>query len=148
MRRDEEALVTLTIFTNQYPFMLLFSVHLGEVASAVTLSFPFSLSLFFPLSATSCFLLLTQYRGSLPAGWSTMCPSEQHRRTRGQWGRIIMNSLSVYTPAANNISTQLCFFPCSYTAFTKCCLYSFPSFECLLLSVSFQPYVNPLAEEM
>lgn len=82
MKRDEEALVILTIFTDQYPFMLQFWVHLGEVAPAVTLSFPFSPSLFFPLSflpATSCFYpLLTQYRGPLPAGRSTLCPSEQH----------------------------------------------------------------------
>lgn len=38
MKRDEEALVILTIFTDQYPFMLLLWVHVGEVAPAVTLS--------------------------------------------------------------------------------------------------------------
>lgn len=45
MKRDEEALAILTIFTDQYPFMLLLSVHLGEVAPAVTLS-PLYFSLF------------------------------------------------------------------------------------------------------
>lgn len=45
MKRDEKALVILTIFTDQYPFMLLLSVHL---APAVTISYPSFLSLCFP----------------------------------------------------------------------------------------------------
>lgn len=54
------------------------------------------LSLFFrTLLSPSLFSLFTRYRRSVPAGWSTLCPSEQHRRTGGQWGRII--SLSLYS---------------------------------------------------
>lgn len=41
MERDERALVVLTIFTDQYPFMFLLSVPLDEVAPRMTLSLPF-----------------------------------------------------------------------------------------------------------
>lgn len=44
MERDERALAVLTVFTDQYPFMLLLSVRLDEVAPEMTLFFP----LFFP----------------------------------------------------------------------------------------------------
>lgn len=36
MKRDEEALVILTIFTDRYPFRLTLSVSLGDVSPAVT----------------------------------------------------------------------------------------------------------------
>lgn len=54
MKRDEEALVILTIFTNQYPFVVLLWGHLGEVAPAVTLLSLLILPSFFP----SCHFLL------------------------------------------------------------------------------------------
>ncbi len=60
MKRDEEALVILTIFTDQYPFMLQFWVHLGEVAPAVTLSFLFS-----PSFLPSCHFLLLPFTHSI-----------------------------------------------------------------------------------
>lgn len=47
MKRDEEALVILTIFTDQYPFMLTLLVSLGDVASvsplfsSISCSYPF-----------------------------------------------------------------------------------------------------------
>lgn len=59
MKRDEKALVILTIFTDQYPFMLLLSVHLIQVAPAVTISYfftHFSLFMFsFSFFPATCF---------------------------------------------------------------------------------------------
>ena len=84
-REMKKALVVLTVFADQYPFMLLLSVRLDEVAPWMTLSFPF-----FLLSSTSCFNpFLAHCRGSLPAGRPTLSPSEQHWRTGGHRGKIM-----------------------------------------------------------
>lgn len=59
IERDEEAFVMLTIFTNQYPFMLLLLVCLAEVSPAVTHSFLFSVSL--PSFVLPCCYFLPLY---------------------------------------------------------------------------------------
>lgn len=53
---DKEALVILTIFADQYPFMLLLMVQQSEVAAAVICSFTFD---FLYFSFPPFFLLLT-----------------------------------------------------------------------------------------
>lgn len=59
IERDEEAFVMLTIFTNQYPFMLLLLVCLAEVSPAVTQSFLFSVSV--PSFVLPCCYFLPLY---------------------------------------------------------------------------------------
>lgn len=115
MGTDEETLVILAIFTDQYPFVCLLTAQLGEMTHSVTISstlYPsIHPSFLLPLPASS----LIRYRGSLPAGRAMLSPSERHWRTGGHGGRITTNSRWLHSHAANIMQTSpvICLAPVS-----------------------------------
>lgn len=113
---DEEALVILTIFADQYPFMLLLIVQLGEVAAAVIRSFTFSLSLFSPLS--SCFEhYSSNTEGLYQLGVSHCPPQSSIEGLEDIEVGSLQTCLLVYLAAKNRQKYTVIYFA---TAFTKC----------------------------
>lgn len=96
----------------------------------------------------------TLHRGSVPAGWSPMCPSEQHRRTGGHRGRIIMKNLyimCIYEQPGTSRRTWVFVLQCNLHSHNNASILSHP------LSLSFKVFFflffstltkNSPAEEM
>jgi len=118
MKRDEEALVILTIFTDRYPFMLPLLECLVEVTPAVTLSFHLLCLYFFflfPLPPPVSILYSSNTEGLYQLRGSHCAPQS-----------------SIEGLEDAEVGAWLFVFLCRPTAVTKCCFYSITQFESLL----------------
>lgn len=146
MKRNEEALVILTINTDSICFCyrcswvkwLLQWPFLSPFLSFYSSLFPS----FLPHPAPT---LYSPNTGALyQLGGPRCAPQSSIEGLEDiEVGSLRTASQYIHQQPKKHRSTRLFVLPCSPTAFTKCCLYSFHVFESLFLSVSFSTLREP-----